>query len=246
MARFFVLRKNIRDQRATIDGPELAHLHRVLRLGPGDRVTIFDDAGWEHDAVIRQISLESGQLDILRSYEAERESALAITLALGLTKGEKMDWVIGKATELGVQSIIPFVSTHAVPKLDAAKIAKRTERWRNIALSAAKQSGRSRAPEILSLCDYPELINRSSNEALRVLFWEREEQRSLRHVHERNPDVKSVLLMVGPEGGFSVHEAELARERGFEVVHLGRRILRAETAGVAVTSLAQFLWGDLG
>lgn len=246
MARFFVPRTNIRDQRAVIDGPELAHLHRVLRLGPGDRVTIFDDTGWEHDAVIRQISLQAGELDILRSYEAETESALAITLALGLTKGEKMDWVIGKATELGVQSIVPFVSAHAVPKLDSAKIAKRTERWRNIALSAAKQSGRSRAPEIVSLCDYAEIIDRPFNRALRVLFWEREVKRSLRHVHERHPDLKSVLLMVGPEGGLSVREAELAEEHGFEVVHLGRRILRAETAAVTVTSLAQFLWGDLG
>ena len=246
MARFFVPRKNIRDQRAVIDGPELAHLQRVLRFKAGDHVTVFDDDGWEHDAVIRQLNNETGELEILRSYEAERESALEITLALGLTKGEKMDWVIEKATELGVQAIVPFVSTHAVPKFDAVKIAKRTERWRKIALSAAKQSGRSRAPEIVSLCDYEELVNRSHDEALRLLFWEREERRSLRHVHEKHPDVKSVLLTVGPEGGFSVHEAELAREHGFEIVHLGRRILRAETAGVTVTSLAQFLWGDLG
>ena len=106
MARFFVPRTNIRDQRALIDGAELAHLRRVLRFGPGDQVTIFDDAGWEHDAVIRQLSAETGELEILRSYEAERESKLEITLALGLTKGEKMDWVIEKATELGVRSIV--------------------------------------------------------------------------------------------------------------------------------------------
>jgi 16S rRNA (uracil1498-N3)-methyltransferase len=246
MARFFVPRRNIRDQRALIDGAELAHLRRVLRFEPGDQVTIFDDAGWEHDAVIRQLSAETGELEILRSYEAGRESKLEITLALGLTKGEKMDWVIEKATELGVRSIVPFVSTHAVPKFDAAKIAKRSQRWRKIALSAAKQSGRSRVPEVASLCDYEELVNRSTGAALRMLFWEREEQRSLRQVHQRYPDVKTILLTVGPEGGFSVPEAELARERGFEIVHLGRRMLRAETAGVTVTSLAQFLWGDLG
>jgi 16S rRNA (uracil1498-N3)-methyltransferase len=208
-------------------------------------VTIFDDTGWEHDAVIRQLGDEAGELDILRSYPAARESALEITLALGLTKGEKMDWMIEKATELGVQTIVPFVSAHAVPKFDAAKIAKRTERWRKIALSAAKQSGRSRVPEIVSLCDYAELITRSTDGMLRVLFYEREDQRSLAQVHESHPDVKTVLLTIGPEGGFSVQEVELARERGFEIVHLGRRILRAETAGITVTSLAQFLWGDL-
>jgi 16S rRNA (uracil1498-N3)-methyltransferase len=245
MPRFFVPRANIRDRRALIDGPELAHLRRVLRFGPGDHVTLFDDAGWEHDAVIRQLSDETGELEILRSYEAERESKLEITLALGLTKGEKMDWVIEKATELGVQSIVPFVSVHAVPKFDAVKIAKRTERWRKIALSAAKQSGRSRVPAIAALCDYEELIKQSTDAALRMLFWEREEQRSLRQVQESHPDAKTVLLTVGPEVGFSGQEADLARERGFEIVHLGRRILRAETAGVTVMSLAQFLWGDL-
>ena len=140
--------QNIRDQRALIDGAELAHLRRVLRFGPGDQVTIFDDAGWEHDAVIRQLSAETGELEILRSYEAERESKLEITLALGLTKGEKMDWVIEKATELGVRSIVPFVSTLPCQNSTRAKIAKRSERWRKIALSAAKQSGRSRVPEV--------------------------------------------------------------------------------------------------
>ena len=245
MARFFVPRANIRDQRAVIDGPELAHLRRVLRFEPGDQVSIFDDTGWEHEAVIRQLSDETGELEILRSFEAERESKLVITLALGLTKGEKMDWVIEKATELGVQSIVPFVSTHAVPKFDAAKIAKRTERWRKIALSASKQSGRSRVPEVSSLCDYGELIDRSTGAPLKILFWEREERRSLRQVHESHPDLKTILLTVGPEGGFSVPEVSRARERGFEIVHLGRRILRAETAGVTVTALAQFLWGDL-
>ena len=95
------------------------HLCRVLRLGPGDRITVFDDTGWEHDAVIRSLNAEQGEIEILRSYEAGRESSLQITLALGLTKGEKMDFVVEKATELGVQSIVPFTSSHAVPKLDA-------------------------------------------------------------------------------------------------------------------------------
>ncbi|HVO95847.1 MAG TPA: 16S rRNA (uracil(1498)-N(3))-methyltransferase [Terriglobales bacterium] len=246
MARFFVPRKNIRDQHAVIDGQELAHLQRVLRLGPGDRVTLFDDGGWEHDAVIRRLSAGTGELEILRSREAEGESPLEITLALGLTKGEKMDWVIEKATELGVHSIVPFVSSYAVPKFDAAKIFKRTERWRKIALSAAKQCGRSRVPEVAALCTYEEVVNRVSAAALRVLFWEREAERSLREVHQNHAVAKTVLLAIGPEGGFTDQEANLARQRGFEITHLGPRILRAETAAVTVVALAQFLWGDLG
>lgn len=243
MARFFLPRKNIQDNRGIIDGQELTHLQRVLRLGPGDRVTVFDDMGWEHEAVIQSLSAERGEIEIRRSYEARRESSLHITLALGLTKGEKMDLVVEKATELGVQSIIPFASAHAVPKFDQTKIAKRTERWRKIALSAAKQCGRTQVPEVLPLCDLAALVDRPA--ALKLLFWEKEEQRSLQQVHEQNPLAKSLLLAIGPEGGFSAEEANLARARGFETIHLGRRILRAETAAVTVVSLAQFLWGDL-
>jgi 16S rRNA (uracil1498-N3)-methyltransferase len=243
MARFFLARKNLHADRGIIEGRELEHLQRVLRLGPGDRVTVFDDAGWEHEAVIRSLTRERAEIEILRSYEAGKESPLHITLALGLTKGEKLDLVVEKATELGVQAIIPFASLHAVPKLDAAKIAKRSERWRKIALSAAKQCGRTQVPEILTLRDFAALSQQPA--ALKLLFWEKEERRSLYQVHEQNPLAPSLLLAVGPEGGFSVTEAEFARTRGFETVHLGRRILRAETAAVTVVSLAQFLWGDL-
>ena len=245
MARFFVPKKNLRDHRGVVEGQELAHLRRVLRLVPGDRVTVFDDSGWEHDAVIRKLSSEQGEIEILRSYEAGRESALEMTLAVGLTKGEKMDFVVEKATELGVQTIVPFTSAFSVPKLDAKKIAARTARWQKIALSAVKQCGRTRVPEILPLCDFEALIGAERAETLKLFFWEKEQQQSLRHAHEKNADTKSVLLVVGPEGGFTAEEAELARARGFEPIHLGRRILRAETAAVTALSLVQFLWGDL-
>jgi len=115
MARFFVSRKNVQDKRATIVGEELDHLRRVLRLGPGDHVTLFDDAGWEHETVIRFTGPDHGDLEILRSYQTQRESPLYLTLALGLTKGGKMDFVVEKATELGVQAIAPFFSTYTVP-----------------------------------------------------------------------------------------------------------------------------------
>jgi 16S rRNA (uracil1498-N3)-methyltransferase len=245
MARFFLPRKNIQDNRGIIDGQELTHLQRVLRLVPGDRITVFDDMGWEHEAVIQSLTADQGEIEIRRSYEAGRESSLHITLALGLTKGEKMDLVVEKATELGVQSIIPFASAHAVPKFDQTKIAKRTERWCKIALSAAKQCGRSHVPEVLPLRDFMTLVSQPVAPALKLLFWEKEDQQSLQRVNEKNPGANALLLVVGPEGGFSAEEANLARTHGFETIHLGRRILRAETAAVTVLSLAQFLWGDL-
>ena len=245
MSRFFVPRKNLRETRGRIDGPEYMHLKKVLRLGPGDRITVFDESGWEHDAVLRELAAEQGEIEILRSYEAGRESPLQITLGVALTKGEKMDLVVEKATELGAQKIAPFTSAFSVPKLDVAKIAVRTERWQKIALSATKQCGRTRVPEILPLCKFETFVKSDPAQTLKLFFWEDEQHQTLRQAHERNSQANSLLLAIGPEGGFAHQEAELAKSHGFEPIHIGRRILRAETAALAALSLVQFLWGDL-
>jgi 16S rRNA (uracil1498-N3)-methyltransferase len=206
---------------------------------------VFDDSGWEHDALIDSLTPLQGELKILRSYETKRESVLPITLAVGLTKGEKIDFVVEKATELGVQKIIPFASNYAVPKLDPEKITKRTARWQKIAVSAAKQCGRARVPEILPLCDYSWLVSRPWPQSLKLIFWEQESDQSLHQVYENYHEAKAVLIVVGPEGGFTVDEAEAARSQGFAPVQIGKRILRAETAAIVALALVQFLWGDL-
>jgi 16S rRNA (uracil1498-N3)-methyltransferase len=245
VARFFLPSKSIQSQRGTIVGEELEHLRRVLRVGPGDRITVFDDTGWEHEAVVRAFSANQGEIDILRSYPADRESSLAVTLAAGLTKGQKIDLVIEKATELGIQTIVPFVSAHTVPRLDERKTERRAGRWGKIALSAAKQSGRTRIPRILPLHDFQALVRQPWADMLKLLCWEREAQRSLKEVYEKEPHARAILLLIGPEGGFSFDEAKAAQQHGFVSIHLGRRTLRAETAAVTAMSLVQFLWGDL-
>ena len=246
MARFFLPKENIQDKHGTIFGEEFNHLCKVLRLGPGDPIIIFDGTGWEHEAVIRSLGAKQADLEIVRSYETQRESSLKATLALGLTKGEKMDWVVEKTTELGVHTIVPFVSMYTVPKLVDQRLAKRIMRWRKIAVSAAKQCGRARIPEILPLTDFRALVRESRPDVLKLLLWEAESGRTLSHVRAMQPHVESVLMVVGAEGGFSVEEANLAMEHGFHSVGLGRRTLRAETAALAAVSLAQFVWGDLG
>lgn len=246
MARFFLPRERIQDQHGSIVGEELAHLRKVLRLAPGDHVTVFDDTGWEHDAVIRSFSAERGDIDILRSSRPERESSLQITLALGLTKGEKMDFAVEKATELGVQAFVPFVSSYTVPKLNDRKVETRTGRWQRIALSAVKQCGRTVVPKILTLCELRDIMRQPWPDTLKLLFWEREGHLTLKQVYETQRDVRAILLVIGPEGGFSSAEADDARQHGFESVQLGRRILRAETAAVAALTVVQFLWGDMG
>src|SRR3972149_598953 len=172
MTRFFVPRKELQDKKGSVSGPELDHMRRVLRLRPGDRVTLFDDEGWEHEGVIRSYTDQLGEVEILTSFQSERESSLDITLAQALGKGEKMDLVVEKATELGVRAIAPFLSSRTVPRLDRAKMERRQARWGKIALSATKQSGRTRIPEILGVSDFPALVSRSWECDLQLLFWE--------------------------------------------------------------------------
>ncbi|MBM4264320.1 MAG: 16S rRNA (uracil(1498)-N(3))-methyltransferase [Deltaproteobacteria bacterium] len=246
MPRFFLLRANIDGRRGIISGAELDHLSKVSRLRPGDSITVFDDEGWEHRAVVRVLTSELGEIEIQDSYRAARESPLPITLALGLTKGDKMDFVVEKATELGVHTIVPFTSEFTVPKLDARKIAQRTERWRKIALSAAKQCGRTRVPNIEPLTPYAVLLSGAPVQGeLRLLFWEKENARTLDRVHAEQKQVSAMTVVVGAEGGFSAKEVDQAVQQGILAVGLGPRILRAETAAVTVLALVQFLWGDL-
>ncbi len=244
MARFFLPRIKIREDRATITGPELNHL-RVLRLRPGDRVILFDDAGWEHEGIVRFLGEGRGDIEITRSYQIDNESPLKVTLALALTKGEKMDWVIEKATELGVHTIVPFVSSYAVPKLNEKKAMQRAARWHNIALSAAKQSGRVHIPQISALTGFRDFVQAASPDALRLLLWEKESQEGFSELNNSQKGVSEVIVMIGPEGGFSSQEADLALEHGFKPVRFGPRILRAETAALAALSAVQLLWGDL-
>lgn len=246
MARFFVAKKNLRGNLGSIGGQELEHMRKVLRLRPGDLVTLFDDGGWEHEGVIRSYSDDHGEVEIFSSSRPERESPLEITLAQALGKGEKMDLVVEKATELGVRKIAPFLSCHTVPRLDGEKIERRGARWKKIALSAAKQSGRTRIPEILAVTDFADLICQPWTCGLKLFFWEREARQGLMQVREGKCPLNSLLLVIGPEGGFSPEEASAAIRNGFQVVRLGRRILRTETAAVAAISIAQFLWGDMG
>jgi 16S rRNA (uracil1498-N3)-methyltransferase len=245
MPRFFVSKKNIQDDKGTIAGQGLRHLRKVLRLRPGDRVTLFDGEGWEHEGIVQSYTAQVGEIKILRSYQPERESSLHVTLAQAVGKGDKMDWVVEKATELGVGAIMPFLSGRTVPKLDREKMEKRRGRWQKIALSAAEQSGRTRIPEILEMCDFEELVRRPWPGKLKILFWEQERCQNLSQFQDEAPHPESLLLVIGPEGGLSADEASQALRHGFKSVRLGKRILRTETAALAALSIVQFLWGDM-
>ena len=157
-----------------------------------------------------------------------------------------MDLVVEKATELGVRTILPFFSSRTVPKLDRAKMERRQSRWKKIALSATKQSGRTKIPEILAVSDFADLVRKPWQCEQKLLFWEGESQQSLTQVREEKNRLGSLLLVIGPEGGFHPQEVSEAIRHGFKAVRLGRRILRTETAALAALAIVQFLWGDMG
>lgn len=245
MARFFLPHTSVRANQAILTGSELHHLRNVLQLREGDRVTLFDDQGREYEGVIQRLSPSAAEVSLLHSLPSS-PSPFSLILAQGLLKGYKMDLVVEKATELGVSRVLPFVSSFTVASLPPARQKERIARWQRIALSAAKQGGRKDIPRIEEPILFTDLPGLVPQDTPKLLLWEKEGQVSLKDVARDDPSLSSLLLVVGPEGGLSAEEVAFARTRGFSVVSLGRRILRAETAGIVAVALCQFLWGDLG
>jgi 16S rRNA (uracil1498-N3)-methyltransferase len=217
---------------------EARHLREVLRLKPGDEVSVFDGEGKEFRGRVAQARRESAELELDGEIQPARpESPLQITLAVALLKGEKFDLVVQKATELGVQRVTPLITRYADIHLrDQSDAANRVARWQRIALEAAKQSGRAFVPEI----SMPVAFDSLNSDGLVVMFSERDGE-SL----ENLPPSDTITALVGSEGGWSDEEIESARARDFHVITLGGRILRAETAAITVTALLQHRFGDL-
>ncbi len=243
--RFKISREDIHSGEAVLDDPaELRHLSRVLRLKAGDPVILFDGEGKEYRAAIRQLTDRQACFSLVQEAHPETaESPLRIILGIGLLKSAKLDWLIQKATELGVDEILPFHSLRVVPRPEEEAVQNRLGRWEKIALEAAKQCGRARIPHISAPCAFAGALSAHPDVA-RIFLWEKERDRTLKDAVL--PPFSAVYALVGPEGGFSAEEAEAAEAAGFIPVRLGPRILRAETAGLAIVTLLQFLRGDLG
>ena len=215
---------------------EARHLREVLRLKPGAEVSVFDGAGKEFRARVVQARREVAELELDEEIEPARpESPLRITLAVALLKGEKFDLVVQKATELGVVKIVPLITRYADIKLrDESDASKRVARWQRIALEAAKQSGRALVPEVGEPKPLGSVLKKPC-----VLFSEKEGHGLTRI------ETDEITAIVGSEGGWSDEELDEARAAGAQIVTLGGRILRAETAAITVTALLQHRFGDL-
>lgn len=222
----------------TLAADEARHLRDVLRLKPGDEVYVFDGLGHEFRCVVSNVRRDWAELSIEAEVEpAKPESQLQLNLCVALLKGEKFDLVVQKATELGVTKVTPLLTRYADIHLrDAAEATKRVARWQRIALEAAKQSGRAFVPEI----PLPVAFEALQVEGSGVMFSERGGD-----ALESFTGTSSITALVGSEGGWADEEIEAARARDFHIVTLGGRILRAETAAIAVTVLMQHRFGDL-
>jgi 16S rRNA (uracil1498-N3)-methyltransferase len=223
-----------------ISGSAANHIARVLRLRDGDALTLFDGRGGEYGARITGVRKDTVQVDLHEHRDVERESALDLTLAQGISRGERMDWVMQKATELGVRRIVPVLTERSVVRLDDRRGERKLQHWRAITVAACEQCGRNRVPEVLPPSSFFEAIGASDPKMTRLLLSPAASLR-LRDL----PRPAAVTLLIGPEGGLADHEEDAAIRAGFEPVQLGPRILRTETAAIAALAALQHDFGDL-
>ncbi len=267
MERFYVPAAGISSETAWIRGEAFKHLSKVLRLSPGDAVEIFDGEGKGYQGKIREITRDEAAVSLTGMVAQRRESPLRTCLVQGIPKGEKMEWVVQKATELGVSEIIPLELTRSVVKLDQDKKRReRQERWQKVAAEAARQCGRLAIPKVHMPQTLKKFLGELDDHDLLLVPWE-EGGEALGAVLEKQKgkldrlrfeeaegaseetgreEAGCLYMLIGPEGGMAAGEVELAKASGGINVTLGPRILRTETAGLMLLSVLQFLWGDTG
>ena len=227
---------------AVLPLPEEAYRHLVivLRRIPNDTVILFNGRGGEYVATIESVAKRKLVVRVTDARDASRESPLPVTLAQAVSKGERMDYSIQKAVELGVTTIQPLVTDHVVVRLDAERWARKQEHWQGIAVAASEQSGRTRVPAVLPVVELRDWLNTSPPEALKLVLSPTAGQATLKRAANQ-----PVVLLVGPEGGLSEVELKLADLAGFAALSLGTRVLRTETAGVVALAILQSKFGDL-
>lgn len=241
MRRFYAAPRQFQKDTVWLDPEETQHLARVLRLRVGDWVEVCDGRGRQVAARVAALEARGTRLQIIRELAGWGESPLRLVLGVGLAKGEALDGVVRRATEMGVQRIIPFCSERSErPAPERAR--RRQERWQRLAREILKSCQRSLLPEVGPVEEFAAVLQ--GPEELKLIFWEEERRGGLKAcLSQAQP--ASVRLLIGPEGGFSAVEVAQARQAGFLVASLGPRRLKVETAALAALTLVQGAWGDL-
>ncbi len=243
MPKFFVDKNSIGEKNIEITGDDATHIATVLRAKVDEEITVCD--GYGTDYVCRLIGINKKQVlaEIIKKYENENEPEVKITLYQGLPKGDKMELVIQKCIEIGVDRIVPVVTEHTVVKIND-KAEKKNIRWNKIAEAAAKQCGRGKIPIVDKIMTFEEAVENSKELDQSIIPYEKERETSIRSF-AKSFDGKSIGIFIGPEGGFSESEIELCKKNNISSVSLGKRILRTETAGLVTSVILLYELEDL-
>lgn len=263
---FFVDPGSLQGPRAVLRGQTAHQMRSVLRLRPGESVELLDGSGWVHAARILEINREQVVVEVVERRPSNAEPGVELELYQALLKGQKMEMVLQKGTEIGVSRFVPIMSERCISRPSSGDLAGRMDRWRSIVREAAEQSGRSICPTVEPLESFQDGCRGAARADLALMAWEEERSLGVTRVvaglteGRSSPSLPStgprgpgqederprVALVVGPEGGFSPSEAEAASRAGLRLVSLGTRILRAETAALVATTLVLCATGDLG
>lgn len=247
MHKFFIPVENFCDDQVIIKGDDVKHIYKVLRLSNGDRISVNNCKGKEFIGEIANINKECVTVNILEEIQLNNESPVSITLYQGLPKSSKMDFIVQKSVEIGLTSIVPVVTERVISKSDVSEF-KKTDRWVRIALEACKQCKRSIIPQVSSPINFDDMLQRIDSADLIVVPYENQENFGIRTMlREINKTgIKSIAVIIGPEGGFEEEEIIKLKSVGAYIVTLGPRILRTETAGLVTASILMYELGDLG
>jgi 16S rRNA (uracil1498-N3)-methyltransferase len=247
MRRFFIEKIDPEAEYCTLTGQEARHMYKVLRMEPGDPLILLDRKGRQYQARVDSISRHQVQVKLEKPLPVLTVSPLELTLCQAVLKPRVMDLLIEKISELGVTRLLPFISSRTVSRPDASQAKAKMRHWLAVAQSAAKQSERAAPLSIEPIRGFEEILNQLQTETgCKLILWEEEELIDLKSLLKSSAAQTHFIGMIGPEGGFTENEVDLARAAGFTSASLGRRILRAETAGIALAALIQYEWGDLG
>jgi 16S rRNA (uracil1498-N3)-methyltransferase len=244
MHRIFISPEHISETLIYFPVEQSHRINKVLRLKPGDTLIIFDGQGKEYRVTL-SIDKKKGWYGIIESITAiNRDPKLKITLIQGIPKFEKMDFIVQKATELGINRIIPVITERTIPQLTKQKINLRVDRWQKIAIAAAEQCGRTIIPVISTVSSFELGLNEIKSHDIKLFFWEEEQKTTLKSVLRAIDVPESATIFIGPEGGFTKEEAALAIKTGAISVSLGSCLLRTETAPITALSILLYEFND--
>lgn len=241
--RFMINSSCVRDGHAVVEGEVYNHIARVLRLGVGDPVLLVDENGVVYGGEIEQVTKKSAEIAISSMQTAAESDAIAprITICQALPKGDRIDLILQKCTELGAYDFLLFGGRRSVAKVREGQLASKLERWNRITSEAARQCGRYDVPQVSWRHDALDAAG-GAGQQLRLILWEDEREHSLKKTLSAQERPSSVVVAIGPEGGFDPLEVKLFSQNGFQPVSLGSRILRTETAGIAILAIMQYMW----